>query len=519
MDDAGTMLPAGQVGEVVVQGPNIMGGYEDDPEANQAAFRHGWFHTGDLGCLDPEGDLFLKGRVREMINRGGEKICPQEIDDLLAEHPAVAQAAAFPIPHRVLGEDCALAVVLRREGSLGVEEIRDYLAARLSAYKIPHLIQIVETLPRGPTGKVSRRLLSEGSSLAREAPYAPPRSELECRLAGIWAAELQVARVGLDDNFFLLGGDSLSGVRLLATVEEELGRALPVRALINLATIRSMAEALGVEDAVPDAPAGGGTSGRGLPESGRRKILRVLGSTGIPLVSPNHAVLSLHAAGSRPPLFWCFNSPEKEMRQLGGQLGADQPLYGLYSGGNLFDYTDEIHDQFAAMYVDELLGLLPPGPYYLGGNCRGASVAAYMAVRLAERGRTPEALCLMEDFAPILYEYPGRMLLLYGRQSTMRAQRRFRWGWPGWRASFRREPEVDWLTGRHARFFESGNVEVLGSRLELFFRGATPRPAASRRLADALLRAVHEFYPLFLLYVTLGRWRTNAGGGRGPRVL
>src|SRR5258708_10108987 len=112
MDEHGLMLNCGQVGEVVTRGPNVIAGYENNPSANEAAFTNGWFRTGDRGYLDSDGYLFLAGRLKEIINRGGEKISPPEIDEALLEHPAVAQAVAFAIPHPPLGADVGVAVLL-----------------------------------------------------------------------------------------------------------------------------------------------------------------------------------------------------------------------------------------------------------------------------------------------------------------------------------------------------------------------------------------------------------------------
>ena len=112
MDEGGTVLPAGETGEIVVRGTSVMQGYDNDPRANRSAFTHGWFRTGDQGYLDADGYLFITGRLKEIINRGGEKIAPQEVDDVLMDHPAVAQAVTFAVPHARLGEDIAAAVVL-----------------------------------------------------------------------------------------------------------------------------------------------------------------------------------------------------------------------------------------------------------------------------------------------------------------------------------------------------------------------------------------------------------------------
>jgi acyl-CoA synthetase (AMP-forming)/AMP-acid ligase II len=157
----GNLLGADLEGEVVVRGPSVTSGYLDDPEANQSAFRKGWFHTGDIGRLDSEGFLFLTGRLKEMINRGGEKILPQEVDEALAGHPAVADAAVFGIAHETLGEDVAAAVVLRAGATASELELRKFAATRLAAFKVPRRIMFLDALPRNVTGKPQRAVLAE----------------------------------------------------------------------------------------------------------------------------------------------------------------------------------------------------------------------------------------------------------------------------------------------------------------------------------------------------------------------
>jgi acyl-CoA synthetase (AMP-forming)/AMP-acid ligase II len=160
-DPLGNLLGAETEGEVILRGPSITSGYLDDPEANRAAFRNGWFRTGDLGRLDSEGFLFLTGRLKEMINRGGEKILLQEVDEALAGHPAVADAAVFALPHETLGEDVAAAVVLYGGATASELELRRFAATRLAAFKVPRRIVFLESLPRNVTGKPQRAVLSE----------------------------------------------------------------------------------------------------------------------------------------------------------------------------------------------------------------------------------------------------------------------------------------------------------------------------------------------------------------------
>jgi acyl-CoA synthetase (AMP-forming)/AMP-acid ligase II len=156
MDSAGRLLPPGSVGEVVIRGPNVTGGYENNPEANATSFTDGWFRTGDQGVMDEDGFFTLTGRLKEIINRGGEKISPNEVEAVLLDHPSVQQAVVFAVPHEKLGEEVAAAVVLREAMEASPEEIRGFTTARLAAFKVPVHVLIVGEIPKGPTGKLRR---------------------------------------------------------------------------------------------------------------------------------------------------------------------------------------------------------------------------------------------------------------------------------------------------------------------------------------------------------------------------
>ncbi len=158
MDSAGTHLATGQPGEVVIQGPNVIEGYENNPEANKNSFTNGWFRTGDQGVLDSDGYLRLVGRIKELINRGGEKIGPPEIDEVLLGHPLVSEAVCFGVPHKTLGEEVEAAVVLREPGTEA--ELLAFCRERLAEFKCPKKIHIVTAIPRTATGKVQRRAVA-----------------------------------------------------------------------------------------------------------------------------------------------------------------------------------------------------------------------------------------------------------------------------------------------------------------------------------------------------------------------
>jgi acyl-CoA synthetase (AMP-forming)/AMP-acid ligase II len=165
-DANGNALPAGERGEVCISGPNVVKGYENNPEANATAFFGEWFRTGDQGMLDEQGYLSLTGRLKEMINRGGEKISPREIDEVLLAHPAVAEAVCFGTPHPTWGEEVAAAVVTRE--AVTEQALLAYCKERLADYKRPKQIHIVDAIPRTATGKIQRRIVAQ--AFASPAP-------------------------------------------------------------------------------------------------------------------------------------------------------------------------------------------------------------------------------------------------------------------------------------------------------------------------------------------------------------
>ncbi|MCH1868551.1 AMP-binding protein [Nocardioides sp. CFH 31398] len=167
-DAAGHAVPTGEVGEVWVKGPIVMKGYWNRPEATAEVLRDGWLRTGDLGTLDADGDLRIVDRLKEMIIRGGYNVYPREVEEVLHTHPDVVEAAVVGVPDPRYGEEVAAAVVLRPGATLDAEELRAWAKERLSAYKVPHLVQVLPTLPKGPSGKILKRAIDRDA--LRQAP-------------------------------------------------------------------------------------------------------------------------------------------------------------------------------------------------------------------------------------------------------------------------------------------------------------------------------------------------------------
>ncbi|GAB3441142.1 AMP-binding protein [Actinophytocola sediminis] len=245
LDETGRRLAAGESGEIAIRGANVMTGYDNDPHANQRSFTDGWFRTGDEGRLDEDGYLHIVGRTREMINRGGSKVSPAQIDEVLGEHPAVDTAVAFGLPHPTLGEDVAVAIVPRPGGSVDERELRAFAAERLADFKVPSRVFVVSDVPRTPAGKVRRLKLAEqfATSMTSGVPRLP-EEPMRRRLAEIWSRVLEREQVGLDDNFFDLGGNSLLLTRVCELLRDELAVDVPVPVLTMYPTVGSLAEYL-----------------------------------------------------------------------------------------------------------------------------------------------------------------------------------------------------------------------------------------------------------------------------------
>jgi acyl-CoA synthetase (AMP-forming)/AMP-acid ligase II len=243
VDDDGRELPPGERGEILIRGPSVTAGYLNAPELNLSSFVDGAYRTGDIGSLDADGFLTLHGRKKELINRGGEKIAPLEVDQALQQHPDVAQAAAYAVPHPRLGEDVAAAVILRPGAGVTPDALREFLVDKLAPFKIPRRIVVVDQLPKGISGKVQRRRLGDMMNGSVQGA-APLEDRLHADLIQIWKKILKIDAVSVDDDFFEKGGDSLLAMDVGVELERLTGKAQPEAILFEAPTIRELAKKL-----------------------------------------------------------------------------------------------------------------------------------------------------------------------------------------------------------------------------------------------------------------------------------
>jgi acyl-CoA synthetase (AMP-forming)/AMP-acid ligase II/acyl carrier protein len=251
IDELGNFLPQGEIGEVIVKGENVISSYLNNDEVSQNSFINGWFRTGDLGYLDEDSYLFLQGRIKEIINRGGNQIAPQEIDNLLLQLPQIKEAVTFPIPHKSLGEDLVSAVVLHKDLYISPPNIREYLSKLLAEFKIPSQIILVPEIPKGTTGKVQRFKLADVLKTYYYQPrnYAPPITKNQKLLVEIWT-EVMGETIGIYDNFFERGVDSIRAMMIINRLEQKTGKNLQIHLVFNYPTIAEICQFLEKENQI-----------------------------------------------------------------------------------------------------------------------------------------------------------------------------------------------------------------------------------------------------------------------------
>jgi acyl-CoA synthetase (AMP-forming)/AMP-acid ligase II/thioesterase domain-containing protein len=362
----GEALPRGAAGAIAVRGRGVSPGYIDalptgcDTVVNSNKSQSEWKLTGDLGVIDGDGFLSIVGRMKEIINRGGEKISPYEVEKALLQHPAVREAGAFAVPHPRLGENVAAVVVLQPNAETTPADLRAFLRAHLAAVKIPPRIDIVNSIPKGDTGKISRTRLAEDTA-NRDHHIDPPEHPLEFQITEIWQRLLQRANIGIHDDFFEAGGDSLLATQMLLEVEEISQSALAEASTIHqLATIAVM-EAGDGDELVTKAKDGAGT-----------------------------------------PFFFChgdFATRGFYALKLAALLDPDLPVYLIHPKRHPDEATELIIEDMARPYVSRLLELHPSGNFRLGGYCNGGLLAWEIAHQLARSGRRVDEVVLVNSLS------------------------------------------------------------------------------------------------------------------------
>jgi oxalate---CoA ligase len=358
----GGRLPEGQPGEILVRGPELSPGYLDGNGHMQELSANGWFHTGDLGWIDPDGFLTLTGRSKDIINRGGEKVAPAEVEATMLTHPGVAEAVVFGVPHRRLGEDVGAAVVLRPGSTLTTSQLRCYVEGRLECFKVPRRILQLDTLPHGASGKLDRGAAAQQYAQLAAAPPVEAETAIEHEIICLWARLLDLQNVGPHDDFVELGGDSLLATQMRRELEALLGLSISDQVLLGATTPRQLANAIVNADSRSTA-----------------------------------LVIPLRPNGTRQPLVF-FDGDllggGYYVRGIARNLHEEQPMWVVRPFGDQ-DQVPSI-EAMASHYLSLLreAGLKPP--YVFAGYCNGALMALEVA-RQALAANEPVAQVFMVD--------------------------------------------------------------------------------------------------------------------------
>jgi hypothetical protein len=354
VDEEGNFLLPGNKGEIVIKGLSVTKGYLNNPQANADSFINGWFRTGDEGYFDEEWYLFLTDRIKEIINRGGEKISPREIDEVILDYPGINQVITFAVPDPRLGEEIGVAIVKDKSAEITDWDIQKYVSRRLIDFKVPRHVLFLDEIPKGATGKLQRIGLAKKLEVEpiKEISvdvneYIAPSTEMEEKLARIWSDVLG-HKVGVIDNYFHLGGDSLKAEQIVTRISMSLGiENLPIVIFLQAPNIKQMSELLEKEEIIE---------------------------------SPT--LISLQSEGKKSPLYLIHACGGEVLffSDLIKYLSKDRPVYAFRAPqGKNGNFEHKTVEELAAFYVNTLVGFQKNDPYYLGGAALGGLIALEMA--------------------------------------------------------------------------------------------------------------------------------------------
>lgn len=376
MDQHGNLLPQGEHGEIVIKGLNVTKGYLNNLEANMNSFTDGWFRTGDEGYFDEEGYLFLTDRIKEIINRGGEKISPREIDEVIMDYPGVKQVVTFAVPDPRLGEEIGVAIVKEENSALTDWDIQKHVSRKLIDFKVPRHILFLEEIPKGATGKLQRIGLADRLAVKpldeykdlESTEYKAPSTELEGQLVEIWSDALQV-NLGIGDNYFQLGGDSLKAEEIITRISKLLDiKQLPLVVFLQAPTIEEMAKLL-TEETTGGAPT-------------------------LICIQPN---------GSKTPIYLIHACAGEVLffADLARNLGEEHPIYAFRTPGledGIISYSSV--EDLAEKYTNLLLKSQSESNYVIGGAGIGGLIGLEMSHLLEKHGKTVSPLIFFDTIPP-----------------------------------------------------------------------------------------------------------------------
>lgn len=488
-------IPGQIIGEIGIQSPHLALQYWKRPDLTKLAFietgQQRIYRTGDYGRLLANGDIAFLERCDEQVKIRGFRIELREIQAHLESYPDVKQCIVLT-QHEGDEKSLIAYLVVKIANSLHNQQqiLRNFLQERLPDFMIPSEFVIVESIPLTASGKVNKNaLLATKINFLPNSQHVPPRTALEKTLATIWSEELKINqdKISIHDNFFSLGGHSLLVIKIRSRIRISLGIELPLGKLFDYPTIESLSIFLQHSQSIEELPLqkeidsltqqsdveinrfSQKSPQYSLSFEEYRKLLVTFSDSRMQAAQPGSLIAMLNGKGKKPPIFWCGND-YKEQRILHKYLDPEQPFFIMYSGTHtLSNRTEDTYQALANYYVEEIRKIQPSGPYRIGGNCAGAIIATGIALKLWSQGEFVERLCLMEYFCSRLYNYPGKLLLLYGKESHLHVYKSFCWGERDWKKSFKAIPQVDFIPGIHGSFFTEPNIQSTVKKIMSFF--------------------------------------------------
>ena len=380
LDQFGNHVAGGSVGEVCVKGPTVMQGYLDLED--QQYFFSKWLRTGDLGKLDEDGYLFLQGRIKDMINRGGEKISALEIEQCALQIPSVLEAACVPIPHTTLGEEVGITII-SADTQLTQETVQEAMSQQLAAFKVPRTVLFKETIPKLGSGKIDKSALAaEFNNQSAPESSEKPASALGKIIADIWVKSLNAPYPTSQDDFFDAGGDSLSAQTFMMELEKALDKPLPSNLLYEAPTFTELEETLSSLDALTPSMA----NETELPEEVMKLARRGMAGWRGARRNASSLIVELSGAGEKTPFFFCTPT-EASFTDLHAALDADRPFYAMRTLWLQDGRSVESEEKLSQHYATEICDQQPTGGILLGGHCRGVEMARMIARALTHAGR------------------------------------------------------------------------------------------------------------------------------------
>ena len=365
--------------EVWVKGPGVFPGYVSNSSANSDSFVDGWFRTGDLGYLDNDGYLYIQGRIRELINRGGEKISPFEIEEAILSLGNIQNAVAFPYPNSQGSDNVGAVIVPSPGATIHLRELRYALKDKIRAYKLPTMLYVLKEIPVSDAAKVQRIQLYSQLQESKQIPEILKRDDQEQEqnltytqfiIRDIWEKTLKQDVVLLDDNFFDLHGDSLSAAIILASIETAFQCVLPINQFFKRTTVRELASF----------------------------VEQVQGDTGFTF----EHLHPIRPEGHKPPIYFMhtIDGYVVSYRHISEYIDSDRPVYGLQLNMALKTWSSSsTMKQLATIYAEEIRRFQPDGPYSIGGLSIGGAIGFEVACVMADQG-CDVTLFMFDTYSP-----------------------------------------------------------------------------------------------------------------------